>query len=97
MSSAAAQKDVKTTSGNTVSAATNFANNLDARISAGLAQYISNQLFSATGTGGNSGTVAMGSMTVSYTRNASTVDVVIKDTKTGETQAASYPLNIFVP
>ena len=97
MSSAAAQKSVHASPTGTVSAMSSFASNLDARISAGLAQYISNQLFSATGTGGNSGSVTLGTMSITYARNASTVDVVMRDTKTGETQTASYPLNIFVP
>jgi hypothetical protein len=75
----------------------NFANNLEARISAGLSQYISNQLFSATGTGNSSGNVMLGDMSVSYARNASTVDIVLRDVKTGQTQNLSYPLNLFVP
>jgi hypothetical protein len=78
-----------------------FASNLDARISAGLSQYISNQLFSASGgSGGGSGSVMVGSMKVDYTRTdgtSKTVSVTMTDTKTGETQTVSYPLGIFVP
>ncbi len=101
MASAQAQRQYNTpsTSG-TSSALQSFASNLDARISAGLSQYISNQLFSASASGGGSGSVMVGSMKVDYTRtdgSAKTVSVTMTDTKTGETQTVSYPLGIFVP
>jgi curli production assembly/transport component CsgF len=99
MSSAAAQKDDYSLgkAQTTTSALTNFANNLDARISAGMAQYISNQLFSTSPGKDKTGTVTLGDLSISYTRNDSTVDVVMTSAATGQTQTATYPLNIFVP
>ena len=84
----------------TSSALQSFASNLDARISAGLSQYISNQLFSSTASGVGSGSVLLGNMKVDYTRtdgDTKTVSVTMTDTSSGETQTVSYPLGIFVP
>ena len=100
MASAQAQRQYNTPSTSGSSALQSFASNLDARISAGLSQYISNQLFSASASGGGSGSVMVGSMKVDYTRTdgtSKTVSVTMTDTKTGETQTVSYPLGIFVP
>lgn len=100
MASAQAQRQYSTPSASGSSALQSFASNLDARISAGLSQYISNQLFSASASGGGSGSVMVGSMKVDYTRTdgaSKTVSVTMTDTKTGETQTVSYPLGIFVP
>lgn len=100
MASAQAQRQYNTPSTSGSSALQSFASNLDARISAGLSQYISNQLFSATASGGGSGSVMVGSMRVDYTRTdgaTKTVSVTMTDTKTGETQNVSYPIGIFVP
>lgn len=95
MSSAAAQKSIKSPTSKTELQI--FATSLEARISAGLAQYISNQLFSANGTGGNSGTVTLGNLVIAYERKDKTVEVTMTDTKTGEKQTAVYPLGVFVP
>lgn len=95
MSSAAAQKSIKAPVAK--SELQTFATSLEARISAGLAQYISNQLFSANGTGGNSGTVTLGNLVVSYERKDKTVEVTLTDPKTGEKQTVVYPLGIFIP
>ena len=95
MSSAAAQRSIKSPTAKTE--LQTFATSLEARISAGLAQYISNQLFSANGTGGNSGTVTLGNLVVSYERKDKTVEVTLTDPKTGEKQTVVYPLGIFIP
>jgi len=100
LASAQAQKQTSTAgTASGTSALQGFAANLDSRISAGLSQYISNQLFSSTASGGGSGTVMVGTLQVDYTRNdaTKTVSVTMTDTKTGETQNVSYPLGIFVP
>ncbi len=99
MASAQAQRQYAAPSTSGTSALQGFAANLDARISAGLSQYISNQLFSTNTTGGGSGSVMVGTLKVDYTRDntAKTVLVTMTDTKTGETQNVSYPLGIFVP
>jgi len=99
MGSAVAQKEIKSSlsSATGKSAISAFTTNLDARISAGLSQYISNQLFSASSTGSNSGTVSLGSLKIDYKRDGSTVNVGMTDTQTGETKTVTYPLNTFVP
>ncbi len=99
MASAQAQKQYSPAPATGTSALQGFAANLDARISAGLSQYISNQLFSTSTTGGGSGSVMVGTLKVDYTRveATKTVSVTMTDTKTGETQNVSYPLGIFVP
>ena len=82
------------------SALQSFASNLDARISSGLSQYISNQLFSTSATGASgSGSVVIGTLKVDYARVDATkiVSVTMTDTQTGETQNISYPLGLFVP
>lgn len=84
----------------TRSALQGFASNLDARISAGLSQYISNQLFSTSATSASgSGSVVIGTLKVDYTRvdATKTVSVTMTDIQTGETQNLSYPLGLFVP
>jgi len=99
MASAAAQKSIKSLPlGATVqSAISAFTTNLVSRISPGLSQYISNQLFSASGTGSNSGTVSMGSLKIDYKREGHTEIVGMTDTQTGETKTVTYSLNTFVP
>lgn len=100
MASAQAQRQYSTAgTAGANSALQSFSANLDARISAGLSQYISNQLFSTKTTGGGSGSVMVGSLKVDYTRaeDTKTVSVTMTDTKTGETQTVRYPLGIFVP
>lgn len=98
MASATAQKDLKALSNVTgQSAISAFTSNLDARISAGLSQYISNQLFSASGQADKAGTVSLGSLKIDYQREGTTVIVGMTDTKTGETKTVTYPLNTFVP
>lgn len=64
MAWALVQKDIKGSplSATGQSAIGSFTTNLDSRISVDLSQYICNQLFSASGTGSNSGTVSLGSL-----------------------------------
>jgi curli production assembly/transport component CsgF len=101
LASAQAQRQYSTAgTSSTSTALQGFASNLDARISAGLSQYISNQMFSSTASGGGSGSVMVGTLKVDYVRNegaTKTVSVTMTDTKTNETQTVSYPLGIFVP
>jgi len=99
LASAQAQRQYNAAPVASTSALQGFAANLDARISAGLSQYISNQLFSTSNTDSGTGTVMVGTLQVGYTRNdvTKTVSVTMTDTKTGETQNVSYPLGIFVP
>ena len=101
LASAQAQRQFSTAStSGAASALQSFASNLDARISSGLSQYISNQLFSTSASGiSGSGSVMVGSLKVDYAReNATkTVAVTMTDTQTGETRTLSYPLGLFVP
>lgn len=75
----------------------NFVNNLEARVSSQLSQYVSTQMFSQTNAGAVQGTFTLGQLAVSYARAGSDVNLVIRDARTGETATVTYPLNMFVP
>lgn len=100
LASAQAQRQVSTApTASATSALQGFASNLDARISSGLSQYISNQLFSTSGSGSGSGSVVFGTLKVDYARvdTTKTVSVTMTDIQTGETRNLSYPIGLFVP
>jgi curli production assembly/transport component CsgF len=104
LSSAAAQRVKRPTSrplGATSDARSplrDFANNLEARISSRLSQYVSDQIFSQAAGASASGTFTLSGLSVSYQRLGSTeVRRVLRDLATGETSTVTYPLKLFVP
>lgn len=98
LASASAQKEIKTTPLPTApSSLDTFSSNLESRMTAGLTQYISNQLFSATNTNNATGATNIGSLSVSYVKTGSNVVVTMSDSTTGQNKTVTYPLNVFVP